>query len=723
MTRIVDSDKALFRLHEFLRHESARIFDEWEQTSREELHSAQSLSREELRNNLPDILEAIAAQNERATGTPRKATPPSKWPKRHAQQRWRLGFSLEEVAREYGLLRDIILQKFVPAEAAWVSDELAFLNAAIDEAIIQAVNNYVSTANQTLEDERERLEVTVMGIGDGVVSTDARGRITGLNPAAEKLTGWARSEAVGRPLSAVLATPSESTFQPTTCLSEAAIESEDVSRPLTEIVLQRRDGKLIPSELITAPLRSSTGDFLGVVVTLRDVSEVRALTSQLGHLATHDALTMLPNRTLVTDRLNQGLAHAHREGNQLALLFLDLDMFKDINDTLGHGAGDELLQQVADRLVQCTRRTDTVGRMGGDEFVILLTEFDSPDFLSEFSAKLIEELCAPYMLGADTVEVSASIGVSVFPEDAQQAETLMQYADVAMYQAKALGRNNIQFFEPHMNERAIERRKMQGDLRNAITLDQLSLHYQPQIALSSGELIGAEALLRWYHPELGCVSPAKFIPVAEGDKDTVIPIGNWVVEQVCQQLRLWLDQGHAPLRISINISLVQLRDDRFLDHVDQALKNYQLPPHLIQLELTESVLVSDVQGAANRIRALEQRGVRIAVDDFGTGYSSLSYLKDLPVDELKIDQSFTHDIGTDVNKAAIVQAIIRMGETLQLRIIAEGVESAEEVHFLKANGCEGAQGHYYSTAISPQTFQSRFLRGFPMLSAGHNEQL
>ena len=713
MSEVSDSDKVYGGLGEFLRHENERIFDEWEQLARRKLVSAKSLSGEDLRNNLPDVLEAIADESQKAPGRDYKAEPPSRWSKNHSQQRWNIGFSLEEVTREYGLLRNTVLQILASDKIDYLFDELVFLNAAIDEAVIQAVNTYVSRSNQALEDERERLEVTLMGIDDGVVSTDAQGRITDLNPAAERMSGWPRDEAIGRPASEVLVTLDESTHQPVACLTDAVIKSKKLSKPSSNLLLKPRDGEFIASEQAAAPLKSSSGRFMGVVITIHDVSEVRTLTSRLGYLATHDVLTGLPNRALIADRLHQGLAHAYREGSQLAVIFLDLDLFKDINDSLGHGAGDELLTQVADRLSIHTRQTDTVGRMGGDEFVILLPEVQSTDFLSQFCATLVEAICAPYILETGTVEVSVSTGVSVFPDDAESPETLLQYADVAMYQAKADGRNNIQFFKPSMNKIALERRQMREELRQAITRDQLSLHYQPQISLSSGQLIGAEALLRWHHPRLGWVSPGKFIPIAEGDKETAIEIGNWVLEQACQQLHRWLDNGNAPLRISINISLVQLRDDRFLGHVDETLKNLLLPPDLIQLELTESLLVSDVQGAAHRIRALEKRGVRIAVDDFGTGYSSLSYLKDLPVDELKIDQSFTHNIGTDSNKAAIVQAIIRMGESLQLRTIAEGVESLEELNFLRLNGCEGAQGYYFSAAVDSQTFESQFLTSLP----------
>lgn len=708
------SDRASFQLHSFLRRERETILEEWARLGRQHLASVQKLSKDEVRNNIPHILDAIADQAEKTIGTEHIAKLPSIGPENHALQRWHLGFSLEEVTREYGLLRKVILQKLAADDVKLSSGHLVFINGALDEAIIEGVVTYVNSANKVLEDERERLQVTLVGIGDGVVSSDARGRVNYLNPAAEEMLGWQGSEAIGRPASEVLIAVDETTRQRLASLDQVAAKADDLSRHSSDILMQRRDGKLFPAEEIAAPLRSSGGDFLGVVTTFRDVSRVRTLTSQLSHLATHDPLTGLPNRTLLIDRLNQELAHARRDDGRLALLYLDLDLFKDVNDMFGHGAGDELLKQVAERLLECTRRSDTVCRLGGDEFVILLTEFNSIDCLSEFGLKITRRLSAPYTVRADTLEISTSVGVSVFPEDGDSADALIKHADIAMYQAKALGRNNVQFFKPNMNKRANELRKLQGDLRKAVLSNQLSLHYQPQIELSSGLIIGAEALLRWHHPQLGLISPKRFIPVAEGHKDTMIHIGNWVLEQACRQSRAWLDAGHAPCRVSVNVSIVQLRYDSILDHVDEILERFQLSPDQLQLELTESLLVSEVQGAADRIRALEKRGVRIAVDDFGTGYSSLSYLKDLPVDELKIDQSFVHGIGKSQDKAAIVQAVIRMGESLKLRVVAEGVEDRDAVEFLIANGCEGAQGHYYSRAIAADAFERQFLSGRPV---------
>jgi diguanylate cyclase (GGDEF)-like protein/PAS domain S-box-containing protein len=697
------------QLHEFLRSESDAILREWERVDRQTLSPAKQLSSATLRNNIPSVLDAIIEQAENATCVTAISPPEMDGPKLHAEQRWHLGFSLEEVTREYGLLRTVILQKLVLHIGELPSEELVLLNEALDNAIIDGVTTYVTKSNRNLEDERERLQVTLRSIADGVIGTDLEGNIAYMNPAAEQMTGWPREKAMGQPVSDVLIAIDETTRHPLKSLVQIATETDELSQHPSEILLRRSNGELLPAEEVAAPLRDATGKFLGVVTTFRDVSNIRALTSQLGYLAAHDPLTDLPNRTLLLDRLRQEFAHAERNKGRLALLYLDLDLFKEVNDVFGHSAGDELLKQVARRLQTCVRRTDTVCRVGGDEFVILLTEFEQLTYLSELSTNIATQIRAPYAIGADKVEISISVGISIFPEDGRDPETLIKHADVAMFQAKAHGRNSIQFFAPEMNKRAIERRKLLGSLRQAIAANQLSLNFQPQMSLHSGQVIGAEALLRWYHPRLGAISPSRFIPVAEDSRETMIAIGNWVLEQACRQLRIWLDAGHPPLRISVNVSIVQLRDESLLDHLSEVLQRFQLPADLLQLELTESTLMSDIEGAVHRIEALEALGVRISVDDFGTGYSSLSYLKDLPVDELKIDQSFMHDVSSNEGKAGIVQAIILMGKSLNLRVIAEGVEDKETVEFLTTNGCEGAQGYYYSSAIAPAGFEQQFL--------------
>lgn len=695
-------------LDKFLHQEHETILQEWERLDRQTLASARELTSEELRNNLPEVLSDLADQYERTSDKTRHINFPQQGPRLHARDRWEMGFSLEEVTREYGLLRVVILQILCSRAGELLEGELVFLNEALDKAIVESVTTYVEKANSQLQSERERLQVTLTSIADGVVSTDTEGRITFLNPAAERISGWPKAEAVGRPIDEILVTLDETTREKHDSTTLRAIDLDEPQRSWGSILLRRYDGELLPIETHAAPLRDSHGQNQGAVVTFRDISEIRRLTAELNHLASHDPLTGLPNRTLLYDRLTQELAYAERYNASLALLYLDLDLFKEVNDLLGHGVGDELLRQVAERLLGCVRRTDTVSRLGGDEFAVLLTGFDRRTFPDELAIKIAKRLNDPFVLNQETVNVSTSVGISLFPEDGQDAETLVKHADTAMYQAKAGGRRRIQFFAPEMNRRATERHELEKDLRTAIAQDQLSLHFQPQIAPGSGRLIGAEALLRWHHPQKGLIPPGRFIPVAEDSGQLMVSIGNWVIEKACAQARAWLDAGHPPVRLSVNVSVVQLRDEAFPSYVEKCLQRYRLPSDLIQMELTESIIMSDIDGATERVKKIKDMGIHIAIDDFGTGYSSLSYLKDLPIHELKIDQSFVQNILTDVNSAAIAQAIIRMAQSLGLRVIAEGVENQETVDFLVQNECEGVQGYYFSKPIPPAAFEAKF---------------
>lgn len=694
-------------LDKFLRQEHETILQEWEGLDRQTLASAREATSEELRNNLPEILSDLADQYARTLDKTRHINFPQQGPRNHAQQRWELGFSLEEVTREYGLLRVTILQILSSRVGELPKGEMVFLNEALDMAIIESVTTYVAKANSQLQSERERLEVTLTSIADGVVSTDIEGCITFLNPAAERMSGWSKNEAIGRPVDEVLVTLNETTQE---LRDSTTLRTIDLDEPQYSgnILLRRHDGELLPIEEHAAPLRDSRGRNQGAVATFRDISEIRQLTEELSYLAFHDPLTGLPNRALLFERLTQELAYAERYNVSLALLYLDLDLFKKINDVLGHGVGDELLRQVAKRLLGCVRRTDTVSRLGGDEFAVLLTGFDRQTFPDELATKITKRLSDPFVLNQETVNVSTSIGISLFPEDGQDAETLVKHADTAMYQAKAGGRGRIQFFAPEMNRRATERHELERDLRKAIAQDQLSLYFQPQIAPGSGQMIGAEALLRWHHPQKGLIPPGRFIPVAEDSGHLMVSIGNWVIEKACIQRRAWLDAGHPSVRISVNVSIAQLRDPEFPRYVERLLQHYRLPSDLFQMELTESIIMSDIEGATERVRKIKDMGIHIAIDDFGTGYSSLSYLKDLPIHELKIDQSFVHNIRSDVNSAAIVQAVIRMAQSLRLRVIAEGVENQETLDFLVHNKCEGAQGYYFSKPITPVAFEQQF---------------
>lgn len=700
--------KPRLSLDQFLRQQSQTILREWERLDRDTLASARKPSSAALLNNLPTILADLADQFEHSTDKSRHINFPQQGPRLHAQERWELGFSLEEVAREYGLLRVVILQTLSAQDGDLSHGELVFFNEALDQAIAESVTTYVGKANHQLHRERERLQVTLTSITDGVISTDTEGCITFLNPAAERMSGWPGHEALGQPIDRVMVTLDEATGEARECAALRAIRLAALHRS-TDVLLRRYDGELLPIEENAAPLFDSRGQGQGVVVSFRDMSEIRRLTAELKHLAFHDPLTGLPNRALLFERLTQELAYAERYQVSLALLYLDLDLFKKVNDVLGHGVGDELLEHVAERLLGCVRRTDTVSRLGGDEFAVLLTNFDRQAFPDELAAKITQRLGEPFTLSQETVTVSTSIGISVFPEDGRDAETLLKHADTAMYQAKARGRSNIQFFTPEMNRRAVERHELERDLRRATSQGQLCLYFQPQVAPGSGRLLGAEVLLRWQHPQKGLIPPTRFIPVAEDSGELMVTIGHWVLEQACAQVRAWLDAGYPPVRISVNVSIAQLRDEAFPGHVSELLQRYRLPAELLQLELTESIIMGAIAGAGDRVKSIRDLGINIAIDDFGTGYSSLSYLKDLPACELKIDQSFVHNIHTDQNSAAIVQAIIRMAQSLKLRVVAEGVETQDTTDFLILNDCEGAQGFYFSEPLPAAAFEAQFL--------------
>ena len=421
------------------------------------------------------------------------------------------------------------------------------------------------------------------------------------------------------------------------------------------------------------------------------------------HGAQHDFLTDLPNRVLLNDRLQQAISLARRHGHRIAVLFLDLDRFKHINDSLGHVIGDQLLQAVARRLTACLRRSDTVGRQGGDEFVVVLSELDLPENAARSAAKLLAALTPPYRVGLHDLHVPMSIGVSIYPDDGEDAATLINNADTAMYQAKENGRNNYQFFRQEMIVRAVERQFIEGGLRVALDRQELSLHYQPKVDLRTGAIVGVEALLRWQHPDRGFIPPAQFVPIAE-DSGLILPIGRWVLREACRQSRAWLDAGLPPMPMAVNISAIEFRSQDFIDSIRTVLQETKLEPQCLELELTESVLMKYAESTVSMLKALKSIGVQLAVDDFGTGYSSLSYLSQFPVDSLKVDQSFVQEISSKANDAVIVSAVISMGNSLKKRVIAEGVETREQLEFLTTAGCEEAQGYYFSAPMVAEQF-------------------
>ena len=413
------------------------------------------------------------------------------------------------------------------------------------------------------------------------------------------------------------------------------------------------------------------------------------------HLSLHDALTGLPNRRLLHDRLAQALAHARREGWQVAVMFLDLDRFKNINDTLGHAVGDDVLREFARRLTGALRNSDTVARVGGDEFVIVLSHPQEETSISLIAAKLLTQLSEPCDIGERTLRVTPSIGISVFPDDGDDPAKLLSYADAAMYHAKANGRRNVQLYTATMSAALHARLKLENDLHLALSRGELELYYQPRIDFISRTAIGYEALLRWNHPLDGLIEPGAFIPIAE-DNGLIVPIGEWVIHEACRQMKRWREAGFPVESMAVNLSARQFTDSKLSERVKQALDESGLRSEQLDLEITESILMANTDETMNVFAQLKRLGVKLSIDDFGTGFSSLAYLKRFHVDNLKIDHSFVRDIGVDPDDAAIVRAIVNLAQSLQMRVIAEGVETREQLDFLAACGCQEAQGYYFA---------------------------
>ncbi|MNR77870.1 Cyclic di-GMP phosphodiesterase Gmr [compost metagenome] len=465
----------------------------------------------------------------------------------------------------------------------------------------------------------------------------------------------------------------------------------------------RRNGEVIWISENARSVYNADGTLLFFEGTVEAITERKLHEAEIQFQATHDALTGLPNRTLLYDRMQQAVLHSARYGNLTAIAFLDLDQFKFINDSLGHQVGDELLKITAERLISCLRDSDTVARQGGDEFVLLLTDQPNEEAITHTMQRVLYEVSQPWKANELEFQITCSIGVTLCPDDGRDAETLLKNADSAMYKAKELGRNNFQYFSAEMNTSVTDRLELLNRLRQAITNEDFVLHYQPKVCLDSHRIVGAEALVRWNSPHSGMVSPASFIPLAE-ETGLIIPLGEWVLRTACRQNRAWQDAGYQPIPISVNLSPRQLARGDIVEVVERILNETGLDARYLELEITESVMTTDVEKSFALLTRLRALGVKISLDDFGTGYSSLSYLKRFPVDTLKIDQSFVRDIATDQDSAAIVKAIISLGRNLNLTVLAEGIETEEQFQFLLANGCDEGQGYLMSKPVADVSF-------------------
>lgn len=557
-------------------------------------------------------------------------------------------------------------------------------------------------AYRVLETEKQLNQTIVRSSPLAIYTRDREGLVTAWNPAAEKLFGWREREVLGRPLPSLPVGRERESLE----LRERVLRGETLLD--LEVERLRSDGTSCDLNTTMAPLRDGSGAITGYLALAADVTARKEAERQVEFLAYRDVLTGLPNRLLLQDRLRQSLAHADRTQRHVALLFLDLDNFKTINDSLGHAVGDGMLREVAQRLRQCVRETDTISRQGGDEFLFVLSDLGGTDDITPVLQKVRDRLQAPFLIEGHELTTSASIGVALYPDDARDFDTLLQKADTAMYRAKDAGRNQYRYFDEQMNVEAVEHLQLRNGLRRALAQGGFALHYQPQLDLESGRIVGVEALLRWQHPERGLVPPARFIPVAE-DSGLIVPIGAWVLREACQQVLRWEQQGLPAISVAVNLSAVQLRHGDLVQTLQEVLRETGIDAHRVELELTESVLIHDIEANLSVVRELKACGVQLSIDDFGTGYSSLSYLKRFDIDTLKVDQSFVHDLAHDPEDAAIVRAIIQMALSLDLRTVAEGVEDIQALQRLREFGCTQAQGYLIARPMDAEA-TARFLR-------------
>jgi len=546
--------------------------------------------------------------------------------------------------------------------------------------------------------EKERALVTLNSIGDAVLCTDVAGKVTYMNLVAETMTGWPRSEAIGKPLREVFRIIDGATRAAARDPLEMAVEQNRTVGLTVNCVLVRRDGFESAIEDSAAPIHDRSGRIIGAVIVFHDVSAARAMAMQMAYSAQHDLVTNLPNRLLLNDRISQAISLAERQKSLVGVLFLDLDNFKYINDTLGHAVGDGLLKSLANKLVSTLRASDTVSRQGGDEFVVLLSSIDSRDSAKESATRILRALNEPQIVEEQTLSITGSLGISVYPDDGRDTETLLKHADVAMYEAKDKGRNNFQFFKSQMTEKALERRTVENSLRHALEQEEFVLHYQPKIELKTGTITGVEALIRWRRPGQGIASPTSFVPVAE-ECGLIVTIGKWVLREACRQGQEWRSLGLPGLSVAVNVSAVEFSDPGFVDGVRATLAQTGFEAGNLEIELTEGVLMKDVPVAAAVLLELKRMGVRLTIDDFGTGYSSLSYLQEFPIDSLKIDRSFVQKISAVPNDSLLVDAIIKLAGSLKLVVVAEGIETEEQRLYLLSLDCAEGQGFLFSHPV------------------------
>lgn len=544
-------------------------------------------------------------------------------------------------------------------------------------------------------DKKRRLtEAVFENTDEGIIIADAEKKVLAVNNAFTTITGLTLEAVQGKPILDHFRADNNKV------LTDLYQTLENNGKWRGELWGRRTSKERYAAWLNISEVKDIDGAVINYIAVFSDISSIKQTHEWLTHLAHHDELTQLPNRNFFIENLQQTLASAKRHGRRVALLFLDLDRFKIINDTLGHACGDRLLQQVAERLKSSVRMEDTVSRIGGDEFTVILREINNTDDAAKVANKIIQQITQPIFIDEREVVTSTSVGISLYPDDADNVENLTKAADAAMYRAKEQGRNNCQFYSSELTHEAFEKLLLEQGMRRALKNDEFLLYYQPVISLQTGEIVAVEALIRWLHPELGLIGPQKFIPIAE-ETGLIRPIGEWVIKTACEQARLWREQGLQPLRVAVNISGRQMLDEASLLKLEDAINTVRLRKYGLQvdLEITESDL-RIVERSVEILKRLKNQGVGLAIDDFGTGYSSLSRLKHLPIDTLKIDRSFVKDIPQDKDDEAIASAVISMGRSLNLKVIGEGVETQEQMQFLKYQGCDEMQGFLFSPPVN-----------------------
>lgn len=591
------------------------------------------------------------------------------------------------------------LEYDVPAQQG--DGEVAHLSTAIRDMVVKLTSEI--NQRRSAEDALRLSAKVFESNSEAIMITNAARDIVMVNRAFTEITGYTQEEVLGKnPRFLKSGRQSDSFYQ----IFFESLDADDSWRG--EIWNKRKNGEVFPEWVTLSVLRDVQGRVTHYIAIYLDITERKKEEERIQYLANYDVLTDLPNRYLLNDRLDQSITLAQRHQTKLAVMFIDLDHFKNINDSLGHDVGDELLKLVAQRLKVCLRRSDTIARQGGDEFVALLGDLDSEDEVTFVAEKMIESLLARFIVGEHQLSVTPSIGVSIYPDDGDTSVQLLRNADLAMYRAKSAGRNRFEYYKPEMNVKAVQRLQLENDLRVAISESQLVLYYQPKVSVASGEVVGMEALLRWNHPALGFISPAVFIPVAE-ESGLINEIGDWVLRQSALQVRIWQSQGYHIVPIAVNLSARQFSQKDFAGKVKQIVRDIGIDTSCIALELTESMLMDMGENSISIMDQLNDAGFALHLDDFGTGYSSLSRLKLLPLKALKIDQSFVRDIATDENDKSIVSATVVLAHAMELKVVAEGVETQEQLDFIRNLQCEEYQGYLFSRPL-PANEASKFLK-------------